>query len=268
VTAGRIPVRPLDRAHYPEPVARTSTRPPAPKNAATKKRGISLRRRAAKTEPAGPSPLERVKQAYQVGRKHEPLILLWPILGFLLPVALGVGLGLAFNHLIIGPLLGVIVGLLAGMNLFFLRAQRGLYAEHAGTPGVALQVIRSLRGDWKITEAVQFNRSQELVHRVIGRPGVILVAEGRSANVRNLLAAEAKRTRRIAPDVAVHEIVVGDRDGDVPLIKLRSHMNKLPRVLRGPAVKSLDVKLKAVANTSVPLPKGPMPTRMPRGKMR
>jgi hypothetical protein len=229
---------------------------------------LSLRRRSAKNVPEGPSPFERIKQAYSVGRKHEPLILLWPVLGFLVPVALGVGLGLGFDHIIIGPVIGVILGVLVGMNLFFLRAQRGLYAEHAGTPGVALQVIRSLRGDWKITEAVQFNRSQELVHRVIGRPGVVLVAEGRSTNVRTMLASEAKRTRRIAPDVAVHEIVVGDREGDVPLVKLRSQMNKLPRTMRGPAIKALDVKLKAVANTSVPLPKGPMPTRVPRGKIR
>jgi hypothetical protein len=248
-------------------VARPTTSPPAPKNAATKRR-LSLRRRSVKKVPEGPSPLERVRQAYQVGRKHEPLLLLWPIGGFLLPVALGVGLGLAFNHLIIGPLFGVVLGLLAALNLFFSRAQRGLYAEHAGTPGVALQVIRGFRGDWKITEAVQFNRSQELVHRVVGKPGVILVAEGRSANVRNLLASEAKRTRRIAPDVAVHEIVVGDREGDVPLIKLRREMTKLPRTLSTAAVKALDVKLKAVANTSLPLPKGPMPTRMPRGKIR
>lgn len=245
-------------------MARLSTRPP---NTASGRRGWPLRRRSRRA-PGEPSPLARFKQAYVVGRKHEPLILLWPIVGFVVPVALGVGLGVGLGHVIIGPVLGVVVGVLAAMNLFFLRAQRGLYAEHAGTPGVALQVIRNMRGDWKITEAVQFNRNQELVHRVIGRPGVVLVAEGRSANVRNLLAAEARRTRRIAPDVTVHEIIVGEREGDVPLVKLRSYLGKLPRTLRGPAIKALDVKLKAVANTNVPLPKGPMPTRVPRGRMR
>ncbi len=247
-------------------MARPTT--PASKSAPPAKRGLSLRRRRAARPDSGPSALARVKQAYTVGRKHEPLILLWPIAGFLIPFGLGVGLGTAFDHLIIGPMVGFIIGLLAGMNLFFYRAQRGLYAEHAGTPGVALQVIRSLRGDWKITEAVQFNRSSELVHRVIGRPGVVLVAEGRSANVRQLLGAESRRTRRIAPDITVHEVVVGDREGDVPLIKLRSHISRLPRTLKRPAIRSLDIKLKAVANTSVPIPKGPMPTRMPRGKIR
>lgn len=183
-------------------------------------------------------------------------------------VGIGLAVGFAIDHVIIAPVIGAILGVLAALNLFFYRAQRGVYAEAADKPGVAVQVVRQMRGDWKITEAVQFNRNQEFVHRIVGRPGVILLAEGRSRNVRDLLAAEARRTRRIAPDVEVHEIVVGDREGDVPLIKLRSRLNRLPRALKKSTVRALDVKLKAVANTNVPLPKGPLPTRMPRGKMR
>jgi hypothetical protein len=35
-----------------------------------------------------------------------------------------------------------------------------------------------MRGDWRVTPAVGFTREQDLVHRVLGKPGVILVAEG------------------------------------------------------------------------------------------
>lgn len=203
-----------------------------------------------------------------MARKHEPLIWLWPLLGFAVPVAVSVAVGVLIGQVIVLPLAGVVLGVLVGANLFALRAQRGIYAEAADNPGVALQVVRQMRGDWKITEAVQFNRSQEFVHRVVGRPGVVLLAEGRSRNVRELLASEARRTRRVAPDVAVHEFVVGSREGDLPLAKLRPTLGKLPRTLKPAAVRALDIKLKAVANTSLPIPKGPMPTRVPRGRAR
>lgn len=226
------------------------------------------RKGGAQPAPKGPGTRERFVQSYRIARKHEPLIWLWPLGGFLGPALIGSILGIVLGHVILLPLGGVVVGLLVGANLFAFRAQRGIYAEAADNPGVALQVVRQMRGDWKITEAVQFNRNQEFVHRVVGRPGVILIAEGRSRHVRELLANEARRTRRIAPDVAVHEIIVGTRDGDLPLMKLRSHLGKLPRRLRAPAIRALDVKLKAVANTNLPIPKGPMPTRVPRGRMR
>jgi uncharacterized protein YneF (UPF0154 family) len=252
------------RAHYPRRVARTPASVPQSKLRARFRR----RGRGGPQEPKGPSTRARFVQSYRIARKHEPLIWLWPLGGFLGPAIILSVLGVVFGHPVLLPLMGVVIGLLLGANLFAFRAQRGIYAEAADNPGVALQVVRQMRGDWKITEAVQFNRNQEFVHRVVGRPGVVLIAEGRSRNVRDLLASEARRTRRIAPDVQVHEIIVGTREGDLPLMKLRSHLGKLPRQLRAPAIRALDVKLKAVANTSLPIPKGPMPTRVPRGRAR
>lgn len=236
----------------------TVTDPSAPK------RRFPFGRRKART---GPSAFAQIKQTYEIAHKHDRQILLWPALGMLVTIGIGVGIGFAVGHTLLVPVLFAIGSLLVGLRLFLGRARPAIYEEAKGRPGIAIHEVRQMRGDWKITEAVQFNRSQEFVHRVIGRPGVILIAEGRSRNVRDLLAAEARRTRRIAPDAPVHEFVIGDRDDEIPLVKLRRSMMKLPRKLKGPEIKALDVKFKAVANTSVPIPKGPMPTRMPR-KMR
>lgn len=225
-----------------------------------------LRRRRKGRE--GPGTLTRLRESYAVARKHDRRVLLWPVLVFVAVVAVAVAVGIVVHHPIVIPILGVIVGVLAGANLFAFRAQKAMYAEVADRPGVALEVVRRMRGDWKITEAVQFNRNQDFVHRIVSRSGVILLAEGRGHAVRDLLTTEARRTRRVASDATVHEVIVGSSAGQVPLGKLRPYLLKLPRTLKPAQVKALDVKLKAVARTSVPLPKGPLPTRVPRGKVR
>ena len=227
------------------------------------KRRFPFRRRKAKT---GPSAFDQVKQTYEIARKHDRFILLWPLLGIVVTIGIGFGIGFAINHLVFVPVIFAILSLLVGLRVFLARARPAIYNEAKDRPGIAVHEVRQMRGDWKITEAVQFNRNQEFVHRVIGKPGVILIAEGRSRNVRDLLASEVRRSRRIAPDAPLHEFVIGSREdeGEIPLVKLRRTLVKLPRKLKAPQIKALDVKFKAVANTTMPIPKGPMPTRMPR----
>jgi hypothetical protein len=38
-------------------------------------------------------------------------------------------------------------------------------------------VLQTVRGNWRVTPMVGFTREQDLVHRVLGLPGVILVGE-------------------------------------------------------------------------------------------
>jgi hypothetical protein len=74
--------------------------------------------------------------------------------------------------------------------------------------------------------------------------------------------------RRVAPDAPLHDIVVGYGEGEVPLKKLQITITKLPRVLKGAGIDALDKRLRALGGATMPLPKGPVPTRMPRGRMR
>jgi hypothetical protein len=237
-------------------VARTPAAAPKPKRRFGRK---------PKTTNGEPGQAAQIKAALAILRRQEPAAL-WrgAVLGIVV-LAIFIGLGFALGHLILLPILGVLLGLMAAFVFLGRRAEKAVLSDVADRPGVALEVVRRMRGDWKITEAVQFTRNQDFVHRVVGRPGIILLAEGRPHAARELLRTESRRVRRVAPDAPIHEYVIGD---DVQLAKLSTTLVKLPRTLKPAEVKTLNVKLKAVANTAVPLPKGPMPTRMPRGKIR
>lgn len=168
-----------------------------------------------------------------------------------------------------GWILGVVFALLAGLIAFTTvtgrRGQSAAYSRLEGQVGAAAAILDSLRGDWRVTPAVAFNRNQDVVHRVVGRAGVILVGEGRGAGVRQLMGDQLRRIRKVVGDAPLHDIVVGDGEGQVPLRKLQAHVMKLPRTLKPREVNAVDSRLKALGGTAMPLPKGPVPTRMPRG---
>lgn len=160
-------------------------------------------------------------------------------------------------------LLAIPAALLAATFWFSRRAMKAAYTQIDGQPGAAAAVIQSMRGgNWLVTPAVAANKNQDLVNRVVGRPGVVLVSEGPSTRVVPMLVNERKRTARWLPEVPIYEIQVGNDEGQVPLMKLQSALNKLPRNLRGGEVTEIRRRLDALGNaaTALPIPKGPMPT--------
>jgi hypothetical protein len=131
-----------------------------------------------------------------------------------------------------------------------------------GKPGAAAAVLQTARG-WRVTPAVAFTRKQDFVHRAVGRPGVVLVGEGAPARVSSLLKQEHRRIARIVGNTPVHEVSVGNGEGQIPLRNLQAHITRLPRTLKQGDVSGLDTKLKALSDNDLPMPKGPMP-RMKR----
>jgi len=182
-------------------------------------------------------------------------------------VAIGALLGPALYFAI----LGVPVGALVAVIVFGRRVERAAYSQVEGQPGAAAAVLQNLRG-WDVTPAVAANRNQDLVHRAVGRPGIVLVGEGDPVRVAQLLTNEHKRTARFVPDTPVLEVVAGDGPGAVPLRKLQRHLQKLPRTLRPAQVNEIRLRLTALGNLmdQMPIPKGPMPKggRVPRPKRR
>lgn len=177
-------------------------------------------------------------------------------------VVVAVPLGLWLNWLT-GILLAIPLGLLAATFWFSRRAMNAAYSQIEGQPGAAAAVISSLRGgNWVVTPAVAVSKNQDMVSRVVGKPGVILVSEGPSSRVVHMLANERKRTARWLPETPIYEIQVGAEPDQVPLGKLQKAMNKLPRNLRGGEVTEVRRRLDALggAASSMPIPKGPMPT--------
>jgi Domain of unknown function (DUF4191) len=160
---------------------------------------------------------------------------------------------------------GVLLGLLVAMILFGRFAQRAQYSAIDGQLGAAAAVLQNMRGNWTVTPAVAGNRTMDVVHRAVGKPGVVLVGEGVPARVAQLLAAERKRTERVAHGVPIHEFQVGNGEGQVPVRKLQRKITTLPRTLRPTAVADLNYRLKALQPT-MQMPKGPIPkgVRQPR----
>jgi hypothetical protein len=197
----------------------------------------------------------------QANPKALPIVALTGIGVIALFVILGLVLGLA-SFLI--PL-GVLIGLSAAMILFGRFAQSAQYSAIAGQPGAAAAILQSMRGNWTVTPAISANRNMDVVHRTVGRPGVILVGEGSPNRLPSMLAAEKKRIARVAYDVPIYDIQVGDEAGQVPIRKLQRHLMKLPRNLKPPAVTDLNYRLKALPQ-SLQMPKGPLPKagRMPK----
>ena len=175
-------------------------------------------------------------------------------------VAIPVGL---FLNWITAILIAIPAGLLAGTFWFSRRAMKAAYSQIEGQPGAAAAVIQSLRGgNWQVTPAVAVNKNQDMVSRVVGRPGVILVSEGPSSRVVHMLANERKRTARWLPEIPIYEIQVGDGEDQIRLTQLQKSLTKLPRNLRGSEITEVRRRLDALGNaaTSMPIPKGPMPT--------
>jgi hypothetical protein len=191
-----------------------------------------------------------------------------------LPITFGAAAGVivvfVLIGLLVGPLalfipVGVLFGAMTAMILFGRFAQRAQYSAIDGQLGAAAAVLQNMRGDWTVTPAVTGNRTMDVVHRAVGRPGVVLVGEGVPSRVAGLLAAERKKTERVAHGVPIHEFQVGNGEGQVPVSKLQRKITTLPRALRPAAVSDLNYRLKALQPT-MQMPKGPMPkgARQPR----
>jgi hypothetical protein len=219
----------------------------------------------AAADPASPGRLKQIGMVAGLIRKANPRAL---------PIVAAAGIGIIAIAVVVGLLtgtaafvipLGVLVGLTAAIILFGRFAQSAQYATIEGQPGAAAAVLQTMRGNWTVTPAVSFNRNTDVVHRTVGRPGVILVGEGSPNRLPSLLAAEKKRVARVAQDVPIYDVQVGDEPGQISIRQLQRHLMKLPRNLKGPAVADLNYRLKALPQ-SLPIPKGPMPRtgRMPK----
>jgi len=206
-------------------------------------------------------------QAFQMQRKDDKAlvpILLAAVLG---TAAVFFGVGLLFGLQWFALPLGVVVGVLIAVVVFGRRLQRSVYSKADGQPGAAGWALENLRGAWRVTPAVAGTTQLDAVHRVVGRPGVILVAEGAPHRVKALLAQEKKKVARLVGDTPIYDVVVGNDEGQVSLAKLQRHLTRLPRNIDTKRMDSLDSRLAALSSRSgsAAMPKGPVP---PGAKMR
>jgi hypothetical protein len=210
------------------------------------------------------SRLKQIRSAYQLTRKSDPLVGLVLAGIFLGIVGLAVLGGFLVGPLLVWIPLGVALGFLAATIVFGRKVEKAAYSQIEGQAGAAASALQTLRRGWNVTPAVAVTKNSDIVHRVVGRPGIVLVGEGQASRVKNLLTAEAKKHSRVAGGAPVTQIIAGQGEDEVDIRKLTKHVMKLPAVLQPSEITDLLQRLKALdaVRPQVPMPKGPVPTSL------
>lgn len=229
-------------------------------------------------DPSTMSRRQQIVETFKMSRQVDKAIGWWMLGAFLLFGGAGFAVfyfllpGSGTFALIMAIIAALLIGLLAMMIVFSRRAQKAAYARMEGQIGAGARALSMLRRGWTTEQMIGFTKQQDLVHRVVGPPGIILVGEGNPSRLKALMASERKKHERVAAEYPVHEVIVGTGEGEVPLPKLVRHVQKLGRQVKPAELTEVMHRLKALdaARPKLPMPRGPVPTSMKgmRGNLR
>ncbi|MBB5831385.1 DUF4191 domain-containing protein [Brachybacterium aquaticum] len=215
---------------------------------------------------------EVYKYTQEVDKSTLPLMLVAligaTIVGMLLTL-------LIFNSPWYGIFMGLAIGLLIAMMILARKAERAAFSRIKGQTGAALAAMQSIRRGWNVEdEPVQIDpRSQKMLFRASGRAGIAVVAEDSSSVSMRLLEKERRSIRRVLQhdNVPIHQIVVGDGEGEVPLHKLPTYMQRMKKQLTKDEAAQVSKRLNALHRSlrqSIPKGVDPMRARPNRKAMR
>jgi Domain of unknown function (DUF4191) len=216
-----------------------------------------------------PGRFAQVRQVYTAARAVDPAITWWMLGSALLVIAVVAGVGALFGHWLYFLILSLPLALLVATIVMGRRAERAAYKQIEGQAGAAGAALSALRKGWyyeKEPIAAEATRpgdlqSAALVYRAIGRPGVILVAEGPQSRAMRLAESERKRVNRVTPNVPVHILRTGAGEDEVPVSKLSKKISRMRPELTKAEVDAVNKRLKALGGVKMPVPKGLDPTR-------
>ena len=221
--------------------------------------------------PKKPGRIAQLRTVLQQSKALDPKIVWWMAGAFVLTLAVIVGIRWLVNWPVYAAILGLPLAALAATIVMSRRAEGAAYAKLEGQPGAAGAALTSLRGGWFTSSepvAVEGARSGSmadaaLVYRAVGRPGVVLVAEGPEARAQRLLLAEKKRTERVAPGVpvTVYRVGSGKEEGVVEIRKLTSKVQRMRATLSKDDVLKVNQRLRALGGVKLPVPQGIDPAR-------
>lgn len=170
-------------------------------------------------------------------------------------------------------IVGLSLGMLLATTLLTRLANSAMYKQLEGVKGNVYAVLRSIKRGWIVEqEPVAINRKQDLVYRLVGRPGIVLISEGPSSRVNELLNDQERKCHRVAPSVPIHKIQSGQGKNQVPIGKLLKTINRLKKEIGKDEVPIVGQRLQSLQNKAYRLPGGVDPAkakmnrRMFRGK--
>jgi hypothetical protein len=221
-----------------------------------------------------PGRLKTMWSIFEMTRKNDKLALPLMLLAFFGPIIVVTVLAIVFQQDVLFLILWIISGVLIGLMLMMMtltwRAEKIAFGQIEGRPGAVGAVLKNgLRGNWTSSEMpVAVNpRTQDAVYRAVGKPGVVLIAEGPRERVARILGDEKRKVKRIVPNVPVHVIEVGP-DSDLELRKLTKSMRRLKKTLTRAEVMAVANRLTSLGQMNLPIPKGIDPNRVRPGRPR
>ncbi len=201
---------------------------------------------------------QALRDAYNVTRSVKPWIPFALAGIFFATWASGTAVGFVFEQTAYAAFVSLPLALLITLFFFTRQAGAAAYSSIEGQMGAGASVLMAIRKGWTTTPVVAVSRNQDMVHRSVGRAGIVLTGEGGSA-VRQMLIEEHRKTERFTPGVPITEVIVGDEKGQVSLRKLQKHLTKMPKKLSARQMREVRARFKAVGGLSMPIPKGPIP---------
>lgn len=243
----------------------------------TPKKGLFGRTKKVK-DPNNPGRIAQMRQVFTMTRKADPASVWWMLLAALAVLLVAVVIGLIWNQLVYMLILGIPLAILAAVIVLGRRAEKAAFAQIENTPGASTAALGQLRRGWFYDQepvaaeaggtmrGMRDLHNAAMVFRAVGKPGVVLLAEGPRGAAQRLLTSERRKVARVVgEEVPVHTYMVGAGEGDLPLRQVSRTLRKLPRKISNDEALAVQQRLKAIARTRAQqVPAGMDPTRAPR----
>lgn len=212
--------------------------------------------------------LKQMKGVFDGARKQNPKIPVYMGLAWAATFVVFLLIGLWWGHPFLMGFFGLLFGFLAALIILGRMAESAAYQQLEGQPGATGAALGSLRRGWYVEEqpvAAEAGRARKMseissaamVFRAVGKPGVVLIAEGPTGSARKLLDSEKKRVNRVVgPEVPVHLMRVGQGEDAVPVKDITKQMKKFDKVLTDTEMATVNKRLKALGSQRPPIPRG------------
>ncbi len=225
-------------------------------------------RKKASTDPADMGRLKQIFRAYQLTHEFDKRLPYLLIAAFVVPIIIFWALHFAWDHPIYLTIVGIMFGLLLAMIVLVQRAKRATFKRYAGQAGSAEVALQMLPKQWVSSPVIAVTRQQDAVHRTLGPGGLVLIGEGEPGRLKALLGGEVKKHQRVAYGIPVTTIIMGEKEGQIPLSKLAEHIKKLPKTLQPNQITDVKQRLRALdaVRPAMPVPRGPLPTSARQAK--
>ena len=206
-----------------------------------------------------------------VDPKAVPLAITIGVGSFALISTIGVFIsGGAFLGIAIWVVLGIVTGYLSALLTLTRRANSAIFTKYADEPGrISLTVGTLTRRVYKGTnQPVAVNaRTKDLVFRIVGPAGVVLLGEGTKTSTQQLLEDERRKVQRVASGVTVHTFYSSEDGQGVPLAILHKKVSKLKKTLTKNEIRAVQNRLAAMdSRGGLPIPKGVDPNKIRASK--